>query len=201
MRKFNPLPPLERLKELLIVVPIPPNRIGEWSGLIKRVSKGGKLAGTVAGNRKPNPRREGRFDWWVKVDGKLYAASRIIYYMVYETAPGNFEVDHEDRNSENNNAWNLRLDKDRSIQWVNIPVKKNNTSGVTGVSWCEDSCKWRVRLTLGYDVKYLGRYACKLEASRVIKEALMTLGWDKKGRILPDLDLITCSCNRCSTII
>jgi hypothetical protein len=198
MIKFKPLPPLERLHELLEVVEIPPEKYGEWSGLVRKVTRGGKRAGTIAGTRNPSSNSLDRIDWRVQVDGVYYHASRIIYYMTYSKDPGNIQVDHKDQNWLNNNAQNLRLDTDGSIQKVNTPKRRDNTSGIVSVHLDKCSGKWMVRVPIGGERKNLGYYTCKIEAARVVRDKWIELGWDKLGRELPKLNEIKCDCSRCS---
>lgn len=200
MIKFNPLPPLERLNELLEVVEIPEDKYGEWSGLFWKVNRRGKAkAGSVAGTPRPDSRNPDRIDWVVAVDNVRYVASRVIYYMTYGKNPGDAQVDHEDQNWLNNNARNLRLDIDGSIQKVNSPPYRNNTSGVVGVHWNKAARKWQAFVWIKDKLKHLGLFTCKLEAARVVRDKWIELGWDKKGRELPDIDKIQCDCSRCST--
>ena len=199
MPKFRPLPPLERLNELLEVVEIPPDKFGEWSGLVRKVSRGGTRAGSVAGNLMRPKNRPDRLEWQVKVDGAAYMASRVIYYMTHGEDPGDAEVDHKDRNPLNNNAWNLRLDVDGGIQGVNRGMQRNNKSGVVGVVWRKETRKWRAHVWIKPKYKHLGYFTCKLEAARVVNEKWIELGWDKLGRQLNDLESIECGCDKCKS--
>jgi HNH endonuclease len=144
MRNYRPLPPIERLNELLEVVEIPPNKFGRWSGLIWKVNRGGAArAGSVAGTPMPDTSNPDRIDWRVGLDGVKYVASRVIYFMVYGENPGNAQVDHEDQNWFNNNPGNLRLDVNGDIQQANRGILWNNTSGVVGVDWHKNARRWR----------------------------------------------------------
>ena len=118
--------------------------------------------------------------------------------MTYGKDPGNIQVDHKDQNWLNNNAQNLRLDTDGSIQKVNTPKRRDNTSGVVGVHLDKHSGKWMVRVPIKGKRKNLGYFTCKIEAARVIRDKWIELGWDKLGRELPKLNEIKCDCSRCS---
>lgn len=201
MPKYKPMPPLERLHELLEVVEIPEEKYGEWSGLIRRVGRrGGGKAGSVAGTPQPAPSNPDRVNWVVKVDGVDYYASRVIYYMTHGEDPGDAQVDHEDQNWLNNNAWNLRLDIDGSIQKVNIPMRRSNTSGVVGVTWNKATRKWEAKVKVKNKNIYLGLFTCKIEAARVVRDKWIELGWHELGRKLPDLDKVQCGCGRCQNV-
>lgn len=198
MPKYIPLPPLERLNELFEVVEISPDKYGKCSGLVRKVSRGGQRVGSVAGCLTPNPNNPDRVDWQVKVDNIKYTVSRIIYYMAHGEIFDNLQIDHKDKNWLNNNTWNLRLDTDGSIQRVNTLKRKDNISGVVGVSWKQANGKWMASVRLEGRTKYLGLYTCKLEAARKVRDTWIQLGWDKLGRELPDLENISCDCARCA---
>lgn len=197
MKAKKALPPLERLNELLRVVEIPEDKYGVWSGLVWEVNRGGRRVGDVAGTLQQHSSNPERKDWKVGVDGVKYFASRVIYYMTTGEDPGDSQVDHIDQNWLNNNIWNLRLDVDRSVQQVNSPKRRNNTSGVMGVHWHKSSGKWMAQVNKNGKDKYLGVYTCKIEAARVVNEKWIEMEWDKKGRELNDLESIVCNCKSC----
>lgn len=193
MPKFRPLPPVERLNELLEVVEIPEDKFGKWSGLVWKTSRGRQRAGNEAGTARPCYRKNGRSDWIVKVDGITYVASRVIYFMAYGEDPSEVEVDHKDQNWLNNNAWNLRLDVNGNVQDINKPMYRNNVSGVVGVGWYKG--KWRARV----NQKQLGRFTCKIEAAHAVNEKWHELGWLELGRKLNDLSAVQCDCDKCKS--
>lgn len=195
MPKYRPMPPLERLHELLEVVEIPEDKYGEWSGLVWKVSRRGIVrAGSTAGSLRLNPKNPNRTDWKIRVDGLNYFASRVIYYMTHGEDPGDIQVDHKDQNWLNNNAWNLRLDVNGDTQQINRPMFRRNTSGVVGVFWNKAARKWKASVTSEGKPQHLGYYTCKIEAARAVRDKWIQLGWDKLGRKLPDLNTIECSC-------
>lgn len=199
MPKYKPLPPLERLHELLEVVQIPPEKYGIWSGLVWKVKRNGtKGVGGVAGTPHRDPNNPDRVNWTARIDGTDYYVSRVIYYMTRNKDPRDAQVDHEDQNWLNNNVWNLRLDIDGSIQMVNVPIRRDNTSGVIGVNWNKTAKKWQAAVQIKDKRKHLGYFTCKVEAARVVRDKWIELGWDKKGRELPELDKVQCGCSRCS---
>lgn len=197
-QKFRPLPPIERLNELLKVVEIPPEKYGVCSGLVWKVRRRGtKGVGSVAGSLRKHNSNPDRKDWEVTVDGVSYFASRVIYYISTGEYPGDVEVDHEDQNWLNNNSWNLRLDVDGSIQEANKPKRRDNTSGVVGVSWQKSRAKWMAYVYENGKLKNLGLFTCKIEAACVVNNKWVEMEWDKKGRKLNDLESIECSCECC----
>lgn len=66
---------------------------------------------------------------------------RPLHHLIFE--PG---ADHIDRNPMNNRRSNLRR-ATQAENSCNAGVYKNNTSGVTGVSWSKKTQKWRVYIT------------------------------------------------------
>jgi len=196
MTKHRPLPPIERLNELLEIVPIPKSQFEIQSGLVWKVSQGRQRAGSVAGTKKPHPSRQGRFDWQVKVAGRLYYVSRVIYFMANSVDPGEFQVDHEDQNPMNNNIWNLRLGDD-SLQKHNRGPRLDNTSGAVGVSWKKSARKWIAAIRNNQKRTYLGLYICKIEASLAYNNKVIELGLDKIGKPLNDLETLECNCAQC----
>ena len=194
MPKYNPMPPLERLRELLEVVELPSDNFGELSGLVWKVRRRGiAKAGSVAGSPRPDSGNPKRVDWIVGIDGSVYVVSRVIYFMAYGEDPGDIEVDHKDQNSLNNNVWNLRLDVNGSIQEINKPTRRDNVSGVVGVSQRKETRKWRAAASK----KHLGYFTCKTEAAHAVNEKWRELGWIELGRKLNDLDAIECDCGKC----
>lgn len=78
-------------------------------------------------------------------------------------------VDHRDLNPLNNRKSNLRLATHKENS-QNGPKRKNNTSGVTGVSWCTKSNRWHARIQSNGKEISLGFFADKNDA---IKARLM----------------------------
>lgn len=66
-------------------------------------------------------------------------------------------IDHEDRNPANNRRSNLRRSS-RTENNRNASLSKNNTSGVSGVSFSKSKNKWRSYINLDYKQKFLGYY-------------------------------------------
>lgn len=148
----------------------------------------------MAGTKKPNSKTPGRFDWQVRVDGRPYLASRVIYFMANGVDPGELEIDHEDQNSLNNNVDNLRLGDD-SLQQHNRGTLANNTSGAVGVTR-HKSGKWEAQLWHKGEKFYLGLHTCKIKAARAYNDRVLELGLDKIGKPLNDLEAIACDCKK-----
>ena len=129
-------------------IPIPKD-IGDYlayseessTGLVWRVNRGsnlvkGKEAGRING-------KDGYHK--MRFNGSDYRNSRVVYFLCTRIDPEEKQVDHEDTNKLNNKIWNLRLATNKQNQ-DNKKKQKNNTSGVTGVSWCKRTKKHRVQI-------------------------------------------------------
>ena len=165
MTKSKPLSvSYERCHELLEICEPSPLRLEKESGLKWKVSRGTAKAGDWAGCvGEVKQHGKIRKDWLVQINSKLYLASRIIYFMHHGVDPYPMQVDHEDRNSLNNNVDNLRLGDD-VLQKQNRGMNNNNTSGVKGVSWHKGASKWRAYIQVDDNQKYLGLYTTIKEA-------------------------------------
>ena len=89
-------------------------------------------AGTVAGGIQKDSRESDYKFWAVKLDGTLYQIHRVIYCMHHGDLSTEYNIDHIDGNSLNNNITNLRaVTQAHNCRNSKKPV--NNTSGVMGV--------------------------------------------------------------------
>ena len=162
----------ERCHELLEICEPSPLRLEEESGLKWKVSRRAVRAGSWAGCIKEDEVcGKTRKDWLVGIDGRLYKASRIIYFMYHGVDPHPLEVDHEDRNSLNNSVNNLRLGDD-VLQIQNQGIRSTNKSGVKGVSWYKQRSKWVARIKVDNKRKHLGYFATLKEAAEARNAAV-----------------------------
>lgn len=82
----------------------------------------------------------------------------------------NNTVDHIKHNTFDNRKSNLRIaTKQQNAQ--NASLSKNNTSGVTGVTWHKRDKVWQARITLNYKKIHLGYFESFDDAVRARKEA------------------------------
>lgn len=75
----------------------------------------------------------------IKVDGKYKRRS------LAQVLTGENDIDHNDKNPFNNRRSNFKI-ATRSDQTANQNLKKNNTSGVTGVYWFKTRNRWVAEL-------------------------------------------------------
>jgi len=105
------------------------------------------------------------------VNGKRKSAK--IHRLVAEAFIPNLEnkecVDHIDRIRNNNNVNNLRW-ATRSENSINKKIQSNNTSGCSGVSYCNRSKKWIVAIKINKRNKHIGYYNNFDEAVKIRKE-------------------------------
>ncbi len=133
----------ERARELLDYNP-------STGALTWRVRRGGNATvGSQAGNLRRGYRR-------VKIDGKKYTASRLIFLIVKGRWPKRM-VDHKDTDQSNDRWDNLR-EATRRQNNANASLRKDNTSGLKGVSAV--GARWQAQAS----GKYLGTFDTKEEA-------------------------------------
>lgn len=99
------------------------------------------------------------------LNGKKIYLSRFIM-----NAPSNMVVDHINHDPLDNRKCNLRLCTQRD-NMANRKVQKNNSSGVTGVTWYSRTNKWRAYIYKNYKKIELGYYNDFDKAVEVRKQA------------------------------
>lgn len=103
----------------------------------------------------------------IKIFNKRYYAHRIIFFMFNGYFPQ--EVDHIDGNKSNNKIENLR-DSTKSQNNMNVRKRKDNTSGIKGVTWDKRCKKWKAQGQANKKRYYLGSYEDIEMATQVINE-------------------------------
>jgi hypothetical protein len=106
-----------------------------------------------------------RLDWSDMDHPKNYSMHREIL----QPAEG-LQADHENGNGIDNRRKNLRPGDNTQQRW-NSKTQANNTSGYPGVSWCDQTQKWKVRINVRGKEIWLGRYASYDKAVEVRKAA------------------------------
>jgi hypothetical protein len=151
------LPDIERLRQLLDYDP--ETGVFRWKQFRRGVAKQGSIAGytTKKGYRK------------ISVDGIDYTEHRLAWKIFYNFDPTD-QIDHIDRNRQNNKISNLRLATNQQ-NCMNTGIKKNNTSGVTGVYFYKKQQKWVARIGFNYKKINLGSFDTIEEATLAYKNA------------------------------
>jgi hypothetical protein len=123
----------------------------------------------------------------ISIQGKRYQAHRLAWFYTYGELP-KYEIDHKDQDTQNNKISNLR-DVTSRVNHQNKPKRRDNKSGISGVSWDNVSLKWVVRIK-DNNGKYRnrGRFTSISEAERERDKALIEFGYSKShGRELSRL--------------
>ena len=105
----------------------------------------------------------------IGIGGKRYAAHRLAWLYVHGVWPEN-EIDHINRNRQDNRICNLR-DVNSQQNKLNSGVRRNNTSGVKGVSWDKKSKRWRVQARINGQKTYIGVFDTLEEATTAYQKA------------------------------
>lgn len=114
--------------------------------------------------------------WWAEVGrATVYAVRQVptptnrIYTVKMHRqlldAPKGMNVDHKNGNGLDNRKCNLRLCTDQQNNW-NARIRKDNKSGLKGVSWHKNSKKWRTQIRWNDKKVTLGYFTDKLEAKK-----------------------------------
>lgn len=146
------LPPLSRLHELFSYDP--------ETGIFRRSlpSLNGPIGSIVGG------KSDGYVILWV--DGRRYRAHRIAWAMQHNVElSDDIEIDHENGVKSDNRISNLRL----ATAAQNIAAQGpriNNTSGVRGVNFDQQTGKWRARIEVNKRIISLGRHGTFEDAKR-----------------------------------
>ena len=115
------------------------------------------------------------------VDSTYYSAHSLAWLYCYgEHAP---EIDHINGRKQDNRIANLRPCT-RSENSKNHPLRKDNTSGIPGVSYAQNMRKWHVYVTDNCKRVTLGHYDNIFEAACARKSAEARLGYHANhGRV------------------
>jgi hypothetical protein len=143
-RKFYPLPSLEYLLQRLIYDP-------EQGKLFWKTSDRNGWVGKQAGWLMNNGYV------MLDIDGRAYLAHRIAWYIHTGEDPIYDEIDHVDKNKENFKINNLRK-ATHSENMINVPTRKDNTSGHKGVNFNKRLGKWSARIQKDSKRMFLGYF-------------------------------------------
>lgn len=131
-----------------------------------KVRRKGIRVGDVAGDLRKGYRRIG-------IDFHRYRAARLAWLYVTGSWPTH-EVDHKNRNKSDDRFSNLRP-ATHAQNLRNVAIKRNNTSGVKGVSWDRSRRKWVAMITVHGHQKNLGRFNTKTGARNAYRSAAANL--------------------------
>ena len=134
----------KRLKSLLTYDP----DTGEFRWRVNRT--GGAKAGDRAGSYDTE-----RY-LVMRVDGRYYRGHRLIWLYVHGCWPSH-HIDHINGNPSDNRLANLR-EATSTQNGINRRRDPRNKSGKTGVTWCNNSKKWRADIGQNGKLLRLGRF-------------------------------------------
>lgn len=148
----NELPAIEYLRTILKYDETSPSGL-RW---ISR-HKTGISYGRIAGTKAKYGRKQNYVTWNINIDKTPYKNHNIIWKLVYnEDISENLEIDHIDRDACNNKIENLRL-VTKSENMINKRKNSRNSSGYSGVYWCESRNEYQIQaskdkkwITIGY---------------------------------------------------
>lgn len=141
----------ERLKEVVRY----DRRTG---GFYWKVSTGKASRGAVAGHTDSAGYTK------ISIDGRKYFAHRLAWFYVWGKWPEK-NIDHKDLCRSNNKLSNLR-DVCQSLNGLNGPRRKNNSSGYTGVSYDTRRGYWVAYINQGFRKKHLGSFKDPRDAAK-----------------------------------
>lgn len=104
----------------------------------------------------------------IMVNSKVYKAHRLAWLYVYGYFPE--IVDHVNGNPSDNRIANLR-EATHQQNMCNSKLRKNNTSGIKGVSWHKKSQKWHAQIQFNKIKKHIGYFDSLEDAKKSIQEA------------------------------
>lgn len=152
----------ERLKEVI--------KYDRRTGLFYwKVSTGKVSRGAVAGHTDSAGYTK------ISIDGVKYFAHRLAWFYVRGKWPEK-NIDHKDLCRNNNKLANLR-DVGQSLNGLNGPLRKNNSSGYTGVSYDARRKHWVAYINQGQCKKHLGSFK-DLRAAAEARAAALNFVFD-----------------------
>lgn len=112
--------------------------------------------------------------WYENSDGYIVAHNGDktvrLNRLVTDCNKNGIDVDHIKHNLYDNRKIMLRVCTHQKNSF-NCRKKKNNTSGITGVSYDKSRNKWATEIRVNNKKIFLGRFECKEDAVKVRKEA------------------------------
>ena len=124
------------------------------------VSTFGKVRNDTTGKiLKGCKKSQGNYECHFTKDGirKYFFIHRLIALAFIPNPEEKLEIDHIDNDPSNNKIENLRWATRQENIW-NRRIPSDNKSGIKGVSWCNQTQKWRAQIHVDGITVHLGRY-------------------------------------------
>jgi len=123
----------------------------------KKMARRVKVGAVVGHSRKGYLR--------VQLYGKFHNLHHLAWFYVYGEWPKG-QIDHINGARDDNRVENLR-DVDQNVNQRNAKQRKDNKSGITGVSWAANCNKWMAYITVDGKRTTLGFFTDKYRAASV----------------------------------
>lgn len=105
----------------------------------------------------------------IRINKKNYRGHRLAWMYIYGEFPSE-QIDHINHNRADNRISNLRLASNQENQ-RNASKRKDNTSGICGISWAKRQNKWRADIKVNQKQINLGYFADINQAIEARKNA------------------------------
>jgi hypothetical protein len=112
------------------------------------------------------------------IGGVLFLAHRVAYAIHHGKWPDD-QIDHINGVRDDNRINNLRV-VNQQENLRNSNMKRNNTSGITGVVFSKPRGKWLARIGVGYRRIHIGYFDTLEEAAAARKEAATKHGFTER---------------------
>jgi len=152
----------ERLKDLLYYDPV----IGTFTWVETR---GPVKKGAIAGSLNSIGYIQ------ICIDKQLYSGHRLAFLYIEGEFPPH-EVDHID-GSRSNNRWSNLRRATKSQNAKNAKKRVDNTSGITGVRWIEERCRWYAQIGFNGKIFNLGYHKDIADAIKARETAEVKYGF------------------------
>lgn len=128
-----------------------------------KVRRGNVRAGTEAGGDHGTGYKV------IGIDGRLYLAHRLAWFMSHGVWPKD-QIDHINGVKDDNRLSNLR-EATTAENHQNMPIRRDNTSGHSGVYWRSDTNLWQAQICAHGKRRTLGQFPTKDEAAKAYAAA------------------------------
>lgn len=136
-----------------------------------------RFSGRVAGSIN----RRGYVSIGISI-GRVYyqiQAHRLAMLLVTGVPPIG-EVDHINGVRSDNRGVNLR-DGSNAVNQKNAGLRRDSTSGITGVYWRKDRQQWQASIFIGGRLTHLGYFTDKLVAAKTARDARAVNGYTNRN--------------------
>ena len=116
---------------------------------------------------------------WIRLNGRLYAAHRLVWLYVYGEFPPEF-IDHINHIRNDNKLKNLRC-VSHAENMKNRPLTCKNTSGYSGINYNAKNKAWQINIGVKGKSKTLGYRKDLEDAIKIRKAAEKNYGYHENN--------------------